>query len=304
MIHGAASRFERTLAEVQRVANLAAELRCRVKELFFLALEQILTILSVVVIVTLVLLRSISARRRARRRGCPAALLVFRPGRLLLLLLMVEEAAEDGIAGQDATRAHRLVDPSRHLEHAVPIASIYDQVEDLRVGQAHALGFQLADDLKELVCAEELLFLVLLPERAAPHVDPAQVHVGALVSPILRDVRVVEPGAAVDLLPRGVHSAAARLVGARLLAVAVAFELGHEVLIERWQDPVVELADLGRGNLRTAETHRAFNRLDMLEWEQGHRDFAALGLGRLLDLSSHLAYSVVALLLLSGAAIV
>ena len=128
-------------------------------------------------------------------------------------------------------------------------------------------------------------------------------HVGALVSPILRDVRVVEPGAAVDLLPRGVHSAAACLVGARLLAVAVAFELGHEVLIERWQDPVVELADLGRGNLRTAETHRAFNR-DMLEWEQGHRDFAALGLGRLLDLSSHLAYSVVALLFLPGAAIV
>ena len=302
MIHGAAGRFERALAEVQRVANLAAELRGRVKELFFLALEQILAILSVVVIVTLVLLRSVPARRGARRRGCPAALLVFRPGRLLLLLLMVEEAAEDGIAGQDATRAHRLVDPSRHLEHAVPIASIYDQVEDLRVGQAHALGFQLADYLQELVCAEELLFLILLPEGAAPHVDPAQVHVGALVSPILRDVRVVEPGAAVDLLPRGVHSAAARLVGARLLAVAVAFELGHEVLIERWQDPVVELAE-GRGNLRTAEAHRAFN-LDMLEWEQGHRDFAALGLDRLLDLSSHLAYSVVALLFLPGAAIV
>ena len=129
-------------------------------------------------------------------------------------------------------------------------------------------------------------------------------HVGALIAPALRDVRVVEPGAAVDLLPRGVHSAAACLVAAGLLAVAVAFELGHEVLIERRQDPVVELAELGRSDLCTTDTNHAFDRLDIFQWVQGHRDFSTLGLCRLLCLNSHLAYSVIAFLFLPSSAIV
>lgn len=45
-----------------------------------------------------------------------------------------------------------------------------------------ALCLQFADDLQELIRPEELLLLVLLPESATPHVDPAKVDKGALVS--------------------------------------------------------------------------------------------------------------------------
>ena len=57
---------------------------------------------------------------------------------------MMEEASEDGIAGEDTTGAHRFINTSCHFEHAVPVACVYDQVEDLSIGQAHTLGFQLA----------------------------------------------------------------------------------------------------------------------------------------------------------------
>ena len=76
---------------------------------------------------------------------------------------MVEEAAEDSIAGQDSTRTHRFIHSPRHLEHSVSVACIDDKVEDFGVGQADTLCLQLADNLKQLVRAEELLFLVLLP---------------------------------------------------------------------------------------------------------------------------------------------
>jgi len=60
---------------------------------------------------------------------------------------MMEEASENRIAGQDATRAHRLVDSPCHFEHTVAVAGINDQVEDLSIGQADTFGFKLAYDL-------------------------------------------------------------------------------------------------------------------------------------------------------------
>ena len=64
---------------------------------------------------------------------------------------MVEEAAEDCVGREDAARAHRLVHTPCHLEHAVPVARVDDQVEDLGVRQTHALRLELADHLQQLV---------------------------------------------------------------------------------------------------------------------------------------------------------
>ena len=83
-----------------------------------------------------------------------ATLLVFRASRFLLFLLVMEEASEDGVAGQDAARSHRFIHASRHLKHAVAIASVNNQVEDLGVRQAHALSLQLTDHLQQLIRSE------------------------------------------------------------------------------------------------------------------------------------------------------
>jgi len=95
---------------------------------------------------------------------------------------MVEEAAEDSVGGQDLARAHRLVHALRHPEHAIPVARVNDQEENLGIREALRLRFELANYLEKLVGAEELLFFVLLPESATPHINPAQVDESALIS--------------------------------------------------------------------------------------------------------------------------
>jgi len=60
---------------------------------------------------------------------------------------MMEEAAEDCIAWENATGAHRFIDTTSHLKHAITVARINDQVEYLGVWQADTLRLELADDL-------------------------------------------------------------------------------------------------------------------------------------------------------------
>ena len=67
---------------------------------------------------------------------------------------MVEEAAEDGITGQDTAGTHWFIDASSHLKHAVAVACINDQIEYLRVRQAHTFSLELANYLEELIRAE------------------------------------------------------------------------------------------------------------------------------------------------------
>lgn len=94
---------------------------------------------------------------------------------------MVEEAAEDGVTWTNTARAHRLIYTARHFEHTEAEAGVYDQVENFGVGQPEHFRLEFADDLEELIRAEELFDFVLLPNGAAPHVDPAKVNVGAFV---------------------------------------------------------------------------------------------------------------------------
>ena len=94
---------------------------------------------------------------------------------------MIEVALEDGVAGHDATTLHSFVDPPRHLEHSMLVASIDDHVEDVSVEQTQRLRLALADHLEKLVRPKELLLLLLLPQGPAPHQDPAQVHIDPLI---------------------------------------------------------------------------------------------------------------------------
>ena len=157
--------------EVQRVADLAAQLGGSVKKLFFLPLQEVLATLGILVVIAL--LPAPAVALLVTPAWSSAALELLETCLLLLLLLVVEEAAEDGVAGRNATRTHRLVDTPCHLEHPPAHARLNDQVEDLSVGKEDTLGLELADDLEQLIGPEELLFLLLLPERAAPHIDPA-----------------------------------------------------------------------------------------------------------------------------------
>ena len=112
--------LESALAEVELVAYLAAQLRRRIQELLLFPLQQVLAIRGIVVVGAFLL----DALLAAISPTTPAY--VFGPCQPLLLLLMVEEAAEDGIAGQNTAGAHRLIDTSCHLKHAVPVARIYN----------------------------------------------------------------------------------------------------------------------------------------------------------------------------------
>ena len=127
-------RLESTFPEVERVADLPAQLRRRVKQLLLFPRQQVLTIGRVLVICP-VLLLSVSRSAHLGRGSAAPILAILPPIHLQFLLLMVEEAAEDGIAGEDSARAHRLIHTLRHLEHAVTVARVNDHVEDVSVGQ-------------------------------------------------------------------------------------------------------------------------------------------------------------------------
>ena len=75
--------------------------------------------------------------------------------------------------------------------------------------------------------------------------------VGALIAPILRYVRIVEPGDSLGRF-RCIGSITTIRIRAGLLTVAIAFKLCHQVLIKRGQDPVIYFDRALSGYLRAA----------------------------------------------------
>ena len=156
---------------------------------------------------------------------------------------MVEEATENGIARKNTAWAHGLVHSPRHFKHTVAVARINNQVKDLGVRQAHTLCLKLLNDLQELICSEELLFLVLLPQSAAPHVDPAQMNESAFISLVRRDVWVFESD---NLVLNSLLQSIIACVNIRttlFLKVALLFKLVHQWRIQGRNDVVLERID-------------------------------------------------------------
>jgi len=52
---------------------------------------------------------------------------------------MMEKAAEDGVAGQNLARTHRLIHSLGHAEHAIAIARIDNEIENFGVWKTLAL---------------------------------------------------------------------------------------------------------------------------------------------------------------------
>jgi len=143
--------------------------------------------------------------------------------------------------------AHGLVHSFRHLEHSVAIASVDDEEEYLGVGQAQTLGLELADHLQQLVCPEELLFFVLLKQGTTPHVDPAEVHECALVTPPLRNegrLAVVLAEVVLALLIKQFGCLGTSLAVLRLLLEVLALKLIHQGRVQRRHNPIFDQAFL------------------------------------------------------------
>ena len=151
--------FEGALAEIQRVAYLAAEFWGCVKELLFFTSEEVFSICWVLIVSSIFFLPF----RPPYLTHSTHRLAILAPVLLQFFLLMMEEASENGIRWQNATGAHRLIHSLGHFKHAVPLACVNDHIEDVCVGQTWVPLLQLADDLQQLIRPEQLLFFILLP---------------------------------------------------------------------------------------------------------------------------------------------
>lgn len=92
---------------------------------------------------------------------------------------MIEVQQLYSVVRNHLVATHSFVDGVRHFVACVFVTGCNKQIKQVDSQIESEIGFELADDLPQLVQSEHVFFLILQTERKTPHVDPAHMNIDA-----------------------------------------------------------------------------------------------------------------------------